>query len=257
MIERVVDRAKSEIAIRSETPFSTFHLRAAGRLARLQIPELRKDKTFRRTIKEGCYADVARALRQLPTSQREQFLELSLEKARFPHHGELARLFADLTDPHFPWFAPTQQPKPERLQQLASQHLRALNLEPLAINLLREDWIAATTVRWFAAREAQEAAGVVAARYAAGNAPGYAAWVAVDTAEAVARFTAKSAAAIDAAGAARWIVVQDLMAQQGYPNGNPFLPLMEIYRQGCWPIGQVRQDEREFIIFVPPLKQAT
>lgn len=54
---------------------------------------------------------------------------------------------------------------------------------------------------------------------------------------------------------ARWTIVGDLMPARGYSKGNPFEPLMEIYRLGCWPIGPVatkkRKTETEFVVFIP------
>lgn len=57
----------------------------------------------------------------------------------------------------------------------------------------------------------------------------------------------------DTVDAAQWIVVEDLMPKAGYTKGNPFLPLIEIYKLGYWPIGPV---EDEFVIFSPPIKRS-
>ena len=58
--------------------------------------------------------------------------------------------------------------------------------------------------------------------------------------------------AYDAAGCAAWIIVSDLMPEEGYPNGNPFEVLIEIYQMGCWPIGQtVRDQKKQFLVFIP------
>lgn len=43
-----------------------------------------------------------------------------------------------------------------------------------------------------------------------------------------------------------WMVVDDLLEQKGYKN--PFLPLMELFRMGLWPIGIVKN---EFIVLIP------
>lgn len=58
---------------------------------------------------------------------------------------------------------------------------------------------------------------------------------------------------MSAAYNALWIVVQDLMPERGYPNGNPESPLIETYAKGLWPKGIAGDG---FNIFVPPLKQA-
>lgn len=58
-----------------------------------------------------------------------------------------------------------------------------------------------------------------------------------------------------AAYAAMWILLEDYMSQQGYQNGSPFEPLIDIYSLGYEPLGYVKKGRREsFAVFVPPIQ---
>lgn len=46
-----------------------------------------------------------------------------------------------------------------------------------------------------------------------------------------------------------WIIMQDEMPKEGYTKGNPFLPLVELYKKGLWPIGSLNA---QFSILIPP-----
>lgn len=55
-----------------------------------------------------------------------------------------------------------------------------------------------------------------------------------------------------------WTVVEDLMPKNGYANGNPFEPIMEMYKMGLMPIGITKNDDGQevFTVFVPPIQKA-
>ncbi len=51
-----------------------------------------------------------------------------------------------------------------------------------------------------------------------------------------------------AGAAAAWTTISDLD-----PHPNPFMPLLDIWQQGAWPIGHVHSAETDFVIFTPDI----
>lgn len=170
------------------------------------------------------------------------------------------------------WFKPKETPDKSLLEQFVQQYFSCLNLPPLPIKLIEKNWSKAGAVRngelevaWHAAgdktwRVAWDT-GLMATRDSAGEMARDAVCGAARNVPWTARRVARGAewdATRDAVQCARWIIVKDLMPQEGYNKGNPFEPLIEIYKLGCWPIGIVpnEKDEKEFVIFIPPSKIA-
>ena len=95
-------------------------------------------------------------------------------------------------------------------------------------------WYAAKGAAWDVAKGAAKGAAWDAARAAAWYEAKGAAWYeAKDVAWGAARVAAWDAAR-DAARGAAWGAAGDLL-----PHENPFKPLMDVWKTGCWPIGQV------------------
>lgn len=203
----------------------------------------------------------------------------------FPNGERLGAALAEINN--IPWFKPKKKPETASLQILIDKHRSRLNLPPLPVRIIEDYW----TKAW---REVREGEWSIArgrgkrthGRDAWGAAWG-AAWDAVGTArgkaegatwdaahgaawdaERVAKIMGQAGrprwdSAWGAAWYATWVVVEDLMPPKGYTQGNPFEPLMEIYKAGCWPIGEYKGMDaeenyvikEEFVIFVPPFKQ--
>ena len=183
-------------------------------------------KKFRPGLKFGrqpTYPQIFSELRDLPLDKQKELLVgfYSQGVEAFPNGKELGVFLAKLNNIH--WFQPEIQPDMELLKNLCQQTLSRLNLPDLPLRIIKKDF-----------RTAWDAAG---------GAVWDTVWVAAWN------------AARDAAGGAVWIVGKDLMPSRGYNTGNPFEPLVEIYKLGYWPIGIVlnQNGEKEFAVFIPPI----
>ena len=215
-------------------------------------------KKFRPGLKFGrqpTYPQIFSELRDLPLDKQKELLVgfYSQGVEAFPNGKELGVFLAKLNNIH--WFQPEIQPDMELLKNLCQQTLSRLNLPDLPLRIIKKDFRTA----WDAAGGAVWDTVWVAAWNAARDAAGGAVWIAArdaawDAVWGVARGAAWNAAR-DAAGSAVWIVGKDLMPSRGYNTGNPFEPLVEIYKLGYWPIGIVlnQNGEKEFAVFIPPI----
>lgn len=255
-------------------------------LADLGVRNPKAEKTIRSS---GANSQIIRALRGYPPKLQEECLKrvFGPEGARLPNGEQLGVFLAELNN--IRWFRPQSPPDKQLLEIMVNKHLHALPETPsiqTPIRLIR-NWSTANNIAagpllnkcadtdpWDAAKDdgvreaavhvARHAAGAVARDVVKGsllNRNKIARWFTPpwDTAWEDIAETAGWAAAKDAAGAAIRIVVQDLMLKKGYKQDNPFEPLMEIWRQGFWPIGKAfnpKTEKAEFVIFVPPIQRA-
>ena len=73
--------------------------------------------------------------------QEELFAKFFTETViNFPNGHSLARYLAKVNS--IDWFNPKEEPLPESLQTLSSEYFRRLNLSPLPLRIIKEDWSA-------------------------------------------------------------------------------------------------------------------
>lgn len=223
------------------------------------------------------YTEIFQKLRGLPYPVQESLLVgfFTKEVKDFPNGESLGRKLIEINN--IPWFKPKGEIDPTVLQKHVKDHLSRLGLNTLPLRIIDNWGTALDTVRsarWDTALGPARNATWDTARLAAmGAARGAVRNVAWDTAWDVAheatwgaaraiRDTAWLAAwvvkdaTIDAAqfaaDDAAWVTIKDIMPNRGYKD-NPFSPLTEIYKLGCWPIGVVPKEKgrQEFAIFIP------
>lgn len=253
----MLERFRLEIAVRTAEPFSAPHLRAAGKLALRKTGELRDDPALNQIVTTGHIYDVGGALRSHPQDQQQAFLQRFLRGAGIPRRQDLAKYLAGANHPDF--FlqdSPTQEADRQLLQALVDRHLRGLMLQPLLVKPIANDWETVRETRLSAEENKSPLNNArQVARDALKKAEFDAFWKEYPMIDRKITGPAGVVAALARACrgnelAARWIVVQGLMPSRRYTNGNPFLPLTEICKNGYMPIGQVGE---EFVVY--PMKQ--
>jgi hypothetical protein len=249
-------------------------------LGKDEVAKLFRNDAFLDLIRKGGLKFLP-TLRDYPRDQQRELLSCAFgpEGANFPHGEELGVFLAEVNN--IRWFSPEEKPDEKFLQQMVDKNLKALNRETLPIRLIVSDFKAAMKARkandsvslipwqvnsypesenraWGAVLIATRGAGaktdlareVVWQEAMCGREALFDAIKTLPTS--VTRSVILSSTVVTARCAA-WILVQELMPQRGYKDGNPFAQLIEIYKIGCWPIGVVRG---EFVIFIPPTQKA-
>lgn len=251
------------------------------------------------------FSDIFDFLRQLPPDEQERLLiDFYTKRVQGLPNGEvLGRKLAEVNN--ISWFQPRDEPNFSHLEKLAEQSFTRLNLPPLSVTFIENDWVRtwgraqvegrneswamAAYMAWQTARDAArdtiwdtvEATTVDAVRFLARDAAQDAVFPNIkravaggmtsnpilrDVAENVGRevvaYATKDAIQVTE-DYVKWSIVEDLMPKRNYPNGDPFEPLIEIYKLGCWPVGRVnpvgsgyRSPKGEFVIFVASAKSS-
>lgn len=197
------------------------------------------------------YKEIFQELRKLPYPLQENLLVRFFTKKvkDFPNGESLGRKLTEINN--ISWFELKEEPDPTTLKKYVNGHLSRLGLNTLPLRII-DNWDTALdtvrSARWDTALGPARNATWDTARLAAQNAG-------LGVARTVTWGPAKDAA-IDAAqfaaDDAAWVTVEDIMPNKGYKD-NPFSPLTEIYKLGCWPIGVVpnKKGKQEFAIFIP------
>ncbi|MFH1186702.1 MAG: hypothetical protein V1697_00850 [Candidatus Levyibacteriota bacterium] len=233
--------------------------------------------------KNPSYSVISSNLRKLPKEEQEGLLVGFYKESvkDFPNAEKVAKGLARVNN--IDYFKPKEEPGPSLLQELVNQHLGGLNLSELPIKIIRDNWDEAqNTARNAAHYESSDTKWKVVQnviKNVAQNTERYASWTAVQNAswdmardavlfddtprEGVAAWYkawyATEHVAWNATWYATWIVVEDIMPEKGYTEGNPFSSLIKIFEFGCWPIeivGNKKEGRDEFVIFIPPIQKA-
>lgn len=211
------------------------------------------------------YKEIFQELRKLPYSVQESLLVGFFKNGveGFPNGKSLGRKLIEINN--IPWFKPKGEIDPTVLQKHVKDHLSRLGLDTLPLRII-DNWEAALDAAreasaeyvvlrttWYVALRVTQDAADDAARVAARVVAWGAARVMVrDTTRLAAALGTALGTAWVAADDAAWVTIEDIMPNRGYKD-NPFSPLTEIYKLGCWPIGVVpnKKGKREFAIFIP------
>jgi hypothetical protein len=227
---------------------------------------------------------------EIPVSKTEPSIPRYVQD--FPNAERFRRQLTRIAAIEF--FKPKKEPDSSVLQRLVNLHLRCLGLEEAKI-LLAKDWSEAENAGLYAMDDAKfdakywavkHAAGWKDTQYSANHEAGWrdtqysvnhearhAGWqttvcetpalkaiwdIALNKTRSAETKTDVDVVG-DIVGNAAWIIAKDKMFEMGYA-GNPFAPLIVIYKLGCLPIGLVENSEgeaegkMEFVIFIPPIQ---
>jgi len=266
------------IRVKSVSPFSL------ARYLMGQEPDLNLNP------EEDPYGVIFQRLKELPQPDQESLLVGFFENGvkNFPHGEALGQKLAEINN--IAWFEPKGEINPAVLHGHIDEHLSRLGLDPLPLRTIN-NWLEARVTSWGAAwdtsryiarmtsRLAAQDASLVAAREAAWDAAWGAAWDAAwDAARSAAIVEARVSswsttsaegwlimalraagdiarvAALGVADDAAWVTVEeDIMPKRGHNESNPFSPLTQICKLGCYPIGVVPKEEvrQKFAVFIP------
>jgi hypothetical protein len=181
----------------------------------------------------------------------------------FPNGKKLAKFLAKINN--ISCLQPQEEPDIEALWQLSDEFYERLNLTPLPLRIIRDDWVAADRAR---------SEGHEQRRKDLQNAASKAAWnVKLNEAWKVTDDITLGAASVrwciewdkvygmadairtmisDARWVTGWMIEEDFWSSKGY-KGNPLELLFEgIWDKGYYYVGPVR---REVVIFVPPIAE--
>jgi len=193
--------------------------------------------------KKAQYKVIFQRLRELPQPNQESLLVGFFENGvkSFPNGGALGRKLAEINN--ISWFKPEGEIDPLVLQGHADEHLSRLGLDTLPLRIIN-NWGTAWSTAWDAAVAARDAARGVA-------------WSTVSVEAWVAGADIARVATLGTADDAAWVTVKDIMPKRGYNESNPFLPLTEICKLGCCPIGVVpnKTGQQEFAVFIPQYRK--
>lgn len=208
----------------------------------------------------------------------------------FPNPQEAAKTLVEINN--IPFLQPKREPDFPQLQYFVNQFSTRLNESPAPVRIARNNWfieaqraktMEGSAVARTAGKVAEDAARTEAlvrignetaegeVRIAVKDAlrasewiltlatPKSTTWSTVDNDTLVFILLAEASSPKSMAKMyIQWVIVGDLMRQTEYNKGNPFKPLIEIYKQGYWPMGKALNDEgqEEFVIFVPPIPKS-
>lgn len=213
------------------------------------------------------YKEIFRELKGLPYRIQESLLVgfFTKEVKGFPNGESLGRKLTEINNISWFGFELKEEPDPTILNKHINDHLSRLGLDTLPLRII-DNWgpaldaareataeCVALRTAWYVALRAAWDAADDAARVAARVVAWGAARVMVrDTTRLAAALGTALGTAWVAADDAAWVTVEDIMPNRGYKD-NPFSPLTEIYKLGCWPIGVVpnKKGKQEFAIFIP------
>lgn len=208
-------------------------LRVGTEVVRRVVPQ---DIAMSEAIKYRMWTDIRNRLMAYPRETQTSFMErlIGPQGTNFPNGEKIARTYVEVINNT--WSQP-EAPDQNWIVQMTASHLRALEIPFISSRLKQRDWRDAMNRTDMAMRRAArendrgEYSYVTRQMHRLSQSDSWQLYeILLNRGLNAFDFNVNFAPVIERE--LEWVVVEDLMPQYGYPDGNPFEPLRKLYQAG-------------------------